>query len=133
MSRTPRATVEQTYAAFGKGDMPALFDTLASDVTWSLVGRAADVPYAGAFRGHAGTQKFLEGLVGAIDILEFGPKEFIEGGDKIVVLGHEHCRVKATGRSYQTEWIHVFHVEDGKIIRFQEFMDTGTMAKAFAK
>jgi ketosteroid isomerase-like protein len=113
--------------------MPGVFDTLAPDVVWRLVGRPADVPYAGEFRGHAGTQKFFEGLGGAIDILEFGPSEIIEGGDKIVALGREQSRVKATGRTYETDWVHVFHVKDGKIVKFQEFMDTATMAKAFAK
>jgi uncharacterized protein len=132
MARTARATIDQIYSAFGKGDMPGVFDTLSPDIVWRLVGRPVDVPYAGEFRGHAGTQKFLEGLVGALDILEFGPSEVIDAGDKIVALGRERCKVKATGRTYETDWVHVFHLKDGKIVRFQEFMDTATMAKAFA-
>jgi ketosteroid isomerase-like protein len=133
MARTARATVDQIYSAFGKGDMPGVFDTLSPDIVWRLVGRSVDVPYAGEFRGHVGVQKFFEGIGGAVEIKEFGPQEIIDAGDKIVALGREHSRVKATGRSYETDWVHVFHVKDGKIVRFQEFMDTGTMAKAFAK
>lgn len=109
MASSARETVERMYAAFGKGDLP------------------------GDFKGVAGVQKFFEKLGGAVEILKFEPVEFIEAGDKVVVLGHERGKGRASGKTYETEWAHVYHVKDGKVVRFHEFMDSAAIAAACAK
>ncbi len=42
-------------------------------------------------------------------------------------------RVKATGRSYETEWAHVFTLREGKIVEFREFADSAAVAEAFRR
>ena len=43
-------TVEAVYAAFGRGDLGALLNTLGEDVVWEHPG-PADIPWAGDRRG----------------------------------------------------------------------------------
>lgn len=133
MASSARETVERMYAAFGKGDLPGVFAALSPDVVWRFIGQPSQVPYGGDFKGVAGVQTFFEKLGGAVEILKFEPGEFIESGDKVVVLGHERGKGRATGKIYETDWVHVYHVKDGKVVRFHEFMDSGAIAAAVAK
>jgi ketosteroid isomerase-like protein len=52
-------------------------------------------------------------------------------GDKVVALGDYAWRVKSTGREYESDFVHVFSVRDGKVARFQEFMDTAVVGWAY--
>jgi ketosteroid isomerase-like protein len=51
-------------------------------------------------------------------------------GDTVVVLGQYTWRVKATGRCFTSDFAHAFHLADGKVERFQEFLDTAAVAAA---
>lgn len=46
-------TVMDLYAAFGRGDLPAVLAALADDVEWALPG-PANIPMAGTRPGEAG-------------------------------------------------------------------------------
>ena len=61
----------------------------------------------------------------------FEPREFIAQGDKVVVLGRSSATVRATGKSYSTDWVHLFTVADGKITDFHEFFDNAAATRAF--
>lgn len=72
------------------------------------------------------------GIVAAtVEALEFGPDQMFAAGDKVVSLGHERVRVKATGKVFETAWVHIFTIHDRKIVRLREYYDTATMAEAF--
>ena len=124
--------VQRLYAAFGQGDMQGILDTLAEDVDWLFVGRPENVPFAGHRHGHDQMKEFF-GIVGeaVAEIYEFGPREVMSFDDKILVLGHERVRVRATDRVFETNWAHLFKVRDGEIARLREFYDTATMSEAF--
>lgn len=53
--------------------------------------------------------------------------------DKVVALGYEHLEVKADGRSYRSTWAHVYTLRNGKVVKFEEFVDTAAQAAAFAR
>jgi ketosteroid isomerase-like protein len=61
---------------------------------------------------------------------EFEPREFIAQGNKVVVLGHGAWTVNATGRDFDSDWVHVFTIEDGHIAAFREFLDSHLAAEA---
>jgi len=52
------------------------------------------------------------------------PEEFIDGGDTIVVLGKYSGTYKATSKSFQANFAHVWKLQDGKAIRFIQYVDT---------
>jgi ketosteroid isomerase-like protein len=39
-------------------------------------------------------------------------------------------RTRAGGRVYGTDWVHVFRMQDGKIVGFREYTDTATIVEA---
>jgi len=63
----------------------------------------------------------------------FEPLHFVASDDRVLVLGRERFRVKATGLTWACEWAHAFTVRDGKVAGFREYTDTAAMVGAFGK
>jgi len=117
------ATVQQVYQAFGRRDVPAILNLLADNVDWEFVG-SAKLPYAGPRRDRAGVADFFAAVAQADDIHVFEPREFIEAGEHVTVLGWERARALDTGLAFESEWAHVFTVVNGKITRWRGFLNT---------
>ena len=124
-------TVKRAYAAFKSGDMAALLATYSDDVTWEIYGPSA-IPTAGTRRGLAGVKEFFALLDGAMTAQAFETREFISQGDQVVALGDYVWTVKATGKTFRSNFAHVATLRDGKIVRFREYTDTAAGAAAFA-
>ena len=124
------AIVQKLYAAFAKRDINEILSMLSSDVVWEEPAN----PFNPAAGKRCGKEGFLEWLrIGreSEDILVLNPKQFLADADTVAVVGYTKCLVKATGKSYETDFIHLVTLEEGKIIRFQEFFDTFAAAEAF--
>jgi uncharacterized protein len=66
----------------------------------------------------------------SVEFEQFEPQEYIAQGDKVVVLGHERQRVKATGEVVEDDWAMVFTLRGGKITKFRNYEDTAAVAAA---
>ena len=123
---------KRVYENFGNGDLPGVLACLSSDIEWQLLG-PSQIPYVGTYRGLEGVQRFFASLLETEEILEFAPEHFIDGGNTVVVLGHERCRTRATGKEYSVRWVQVFDAMDGAITRWQEYLDTAAIVEAHQK
>lgn len=133
MNESPNAKlIQQCYDAFGRGDIPALLAQFSENIEWRSVAVEGS-PFAKEYRGHNEVARFFKQLDEVEEITRFEPREFIAQGERVVVLGSYAAKVKATGRTYESDWAHVFSVKDGKVIRMQEYADTAVMAKAYQK
>jgi ketosteroid isomerase-like protein len=117
------AVVQTVYGAFGRGDVPGILAHCAPQVDWELVG-PAKLGYTGKRRDHAGIADFFAKVGQFDDIQVFEPREFIEDGENVVVLGWEKTTAKDTGKPFESEWVHVFTVKGGKVTRWRGFFDT---------
>jgi uncharacterized protein len=115
--------VHQGYAAFGRHDIPALLKLVADEVNWEEI-CPASLPYAGVRRNPTGVGEFFAALHQADDVTVFEPREFIEAGENVTVLGYLEGIARDTKQTYQTEWIHLFTVRNGKITRWRGFTNT---------
>ena len=118
--------VRQGYAAFVSGDIPGLLSLLDGQVSWVMPG-PSDLPIAGTRQGQQEVGEFFQAVSNLVDILRFEPKDFIAQGERVVVLGDDTARVKATGRNIEYRWAHVFRLRDGKIVAFEEFGDVSAL------
>jgi uncharacterized protein len=123
--------VREIYAAFGRGDIPTALAALAEDVEWWEPGPTDILPWAGLRSGRDGVARFFRVLDDTEEIEQFEPQEFIAQGDRVVVLGHERCRIKSTGRNYDNQWAMVFTLREGKVAGFRAYHDTAAIAAAF--
>jgi len=121
--------VKNGYAAFGRGDIQGLLGLLSEDVEWEIPGKG--LPLAGTYLGHDGVARFFQKLGEDTEIAAFEPREFLAQDDQVVVIGSERGSIRATNRAFETNWVMVFTVRGGKIIRFREFADTLAIANAY--
>jgi ketosteroid isomerase-like protein len=124
--------VQEAYGAFGKGDIPGVIALLAPDVLWESVGNPADFPALGPKRGTAAVEAQFRLLGSLLSFQSFEPKQFFASGpDTVFVLGHYDRTVIKTGRTANSDFVHVFVIRGGKIASYREFQDTATLADAW--
>jgi len=121
--------VKDGYAAYGRGDLASLLALLAEDVEWIIPG--AGLPLAGTYRGREGAANFFQKLAAESEVLDFQPREFVADGDRVLVLGSERVKVKATNRTIEVDWIMAFTLRNGRITKFREYTDTKVIADAY--
>lgn len=122
--------IREVYAAFGAGDIPRLLSFVTPDVVWDEP-ETVGVPWAGTRRGRDGVEDFFRVVAEAAEVEVFEPRAFLAAGDRVVVLGFERLRTRATGRTYEAHWAHAFTLRDGEIAHFREYADTAAVAAAF--
>ncbi len=123
--------IRSLYAAFGRGDVKSILDTLDPAIEWQSNGDAKIIPWGGRRDGVAGTATFFQALADNLDFEAFEPKEFFEAGETVIVLGRTKARVKKGG-VFDSDWAHVFTLKNGRLLRFREFYDTKSIADAIA-
>lgn len=124
-------TTQAIFAAFGAGDIPAILEHLADDIVIEFYG-PAPIPYAGTWRGHAEARRFFETVLSSVRINQFDPEEFLADADKVIVTGHLNLVALTTGRTIDSDFVHVITLSEGKWTRFRDFMNTAVAAAAFA-
>jgi ketosteroid isomerase-like protein len=123
--------VQQAYQCFRAGDIQSVLNLLAEDVLWEMP-EIANVPFSGSWRGRQQAAIFFQKLTESQDVIEFEPEQFLAQADKVVVLGHFTMRVKATGREFRSDWVHVWAVADGKFRHVREYVDSLAVSRAHA-
>ena len=123
--------VQDAYAAFGRGDIPAVIANLADDIVWNGVyGAGSHVPMSGERRGKAAVAEFFGQVAANVNFSKFEPKEFVASGDKVVALGH-YTATTPTNRTFDSDFAMVFTLRDGKVTHFQEFSDSAGINAAY--
>jgi ketosteroid isomerase-like protein len=117
------AVLQDAYKCFERGDIDTVMKYIAEDVEWRVVGPAS-VPFGGTRRGRQAVAEYFRQLAEADDITGHEVREVIDAGDQFVVLGHVKANVRATGKPYETEWVHIVTMKDGLLTRWIEFFDT---------
>lgn len=115
--------VRRGYEAFGRGDIEALLGLFDDQIEWVSPG-PPELPTSGTRRGRQQVAAFFKSVDELFDIQRFEPKTFIAEGDRVVVLGEDTSRIKATGKVLDSQWAHAFTLRGSKIVAFQEYIDT---------
>lgn len=122
MSNQNLAAIQGAYAAFAKGDVPGVLGVLDPNIAWT---EAEGFPYGGTYNG---PNAVLEGVFMKLGTEWEGfsavPAELIDGGDTIVALGKYSGKYRATGKSFEADFAHIWKFRDGKVFRFIQYVDT---------
>jgi len=122
------ATIRSIYDSFARGDVPTFLGVLAPDVKWT---EAEGFPYAGTYTG---PQAVLEGVLMKIgaewDRFVVEPREYVSEGDTVVAIGMYRGRYRATGKSFDAPYVHVWKFKGGKVQTFEQHCDTVLVQRA---
>lgn len=116
--------VRGLYADFGKGNVAGVMGAMSPKIVWN---EAEHFPYADG-NPYVGPEAVAKGVfsrcVSEWDGFTVNPEEFIDGGSTIVALGRYGGVYRKTGRKQHTQFAHVWRLEGGKAVRFQQYADT---------
>ena len=122
MTTTNKDIIEQAYASFAAGDVPAALGAFADDIRWV---EADGFPLGGTY---VGPQAVLEGVfmrLGEIgDHFSVVPEQFVADGDTVVALGNITWKHKDSGAPASVRMAHVWTFRDGKAATFLQHTDT---------
>ena len=124
----PKETVQAVYTAFGNGDMPRVLELMDPEVLLLT----PVLPWShGEYRGHEGLLDHVESQREALAEWTSRPDEFVISDDLVVALGVSSGTCKETGRSFTGRFVHIWSVEQGRVVRLRAHMETAMLTRAF--
>ncbi len=128
VSAVPTDVVRRQYLASANGDLEALRATLADDVEWTEM---AGFPLAGTYRTPTGvTTAVMERLGQDWDHWTAHDDTYIAKGEDVVVLARYTATHKTTRKDINVRVAHHFVIRGGRIVRFEQFVDTAKVRDA---
>jgi ketosteroid isomerase-like protein len=121
-------TVKDFFAALGSGDKQRLLSLVIKDIEWIIPGE--DWPLAGTHRGHAGLAEVLQKASDEVEMTYPEPPEFVAQGDRVLVVGVATGKIKTTNRVFTDNWVFAITVQNGKVAKIREYIDTQELARA---
>jgi uncharacterized protein len=132
MPQSNLEVVKGLYAAFARGDGPAVLAAMDPGIVWN---EAENFPYADR-NPYVGPMTIAEGVFYRLatewENFQAVPEEFLDAGDTVVTMGRYRAKNKATGIPINAQFAHVWRVKDGKISNFQQYTDTAQAVNAVA-
>lgn len=119
-----RATYEGASAENGKN----LLAALADDASWT---EAAGFPYAGTYIGH---QAIIDNVFQrlASEWIDYQAKvhTYLGDGDRVAAFGVYSGTYRQTGSAMQATFAHLYHLEEGKIVSMEQYVDSAMVVQA---
>lgn len=128
MSYNNVETLRKAYGAFATGDIQTVLAIFDPKIEWT---EAKGFPYGGIYVGpEAVLVNVFMKLGTEWDGYSAKPAEYIDAGEKVVVLGQYSGSYKATGRSFTADFAHVWTFKSGKAVKFVQYTDTVLVREA---
>ncbi len=123
------AVIRGMYDAFAAGDVPGVLGRMNPDMVWN---EAENLPYADG-NPYIGPGAVAQGVFARCgsewDGFPVVVDELLDAGDTVVALGRYRGTYKATGRPQNTQLVYVWRLAGGKMVRFQQSVDTLQVAR----
>lgn len=114
---------QKGYELFMRGAIPELLSFYHDDAVW-IQPEMDHTPYGGMHRTKAGIASFFQKLNDTLELVTMKPEQYIAEGDKVVVTGQATWKARATGIQFDSPWVHLFTIRDGKVAMAQMWSDT---------
>ena len=121
--------IRASYAAFARGDLDAALAVLSPEVEWTHPDGMCDYGLGGTKKGHAEVLEFMARARTVFSEIRQVPEEFVEAGDRVMVLGVHHMRGAASGTSGAVPFVHSWRFENGLATHFSDYHDTAEVRR----
>ncbi|MFT3937807.1 nuclear transport factor 2 family protein [Rhodopseudomonas sp.] len=122
--------IRRTYEGSSEENGRNLLAVLHPDVEWT---EAEGFPYAGTY---VGVDALMAGVFARLASEWIGYRAevhtYLADGDRVAAFGVYSGTYKATGKSMRAAFAHLYEIEDGKIRRMTQYVDTVMVAKALS-
>lgn len=126
--------VDGAYKAFAVGDVPAVLSSLDANVVWN---EAENFPYADG-NPYKGPDAVLTGVFTRIgsewEYFKLADIKLFEmSNDYVLATGRYQAKYKKNSATIDAQFAHLWKLKDGKVIGFQQYVDTKQVANAIKK
>jgi len=128
------AVVREFYALLGRGDLPGVVELVGDEIDWqSPVTRThpPEIRWSRLRHTRQDVAEFFKELGANVKPEGFELSVITAQDDRVVVEGQNRGTVRATGRTYEHQWVMAFTIRDGRIVRFRHYYDTADLIGAF--
>ena len=129
-----KVVVETLYANFAKGDVPAVLAALDAKVVWNEAegnALADGNPYIGP---DAVLKGVFERVIGGFDNFTINDIVLHDmDNDQVLATVRYKGTMKETGKSIDAQAAHLWTLKDGKVVAFQQYVDTKQLHDAGRK
>jgi hypothetical protein len=118
----------QGYKAFAAGNVEGAIANWSDDIVWE---ECIGLPFVKGDGKYLGKQAVVQDILALIpelyDNFNIEVSDFVDGGDRIVMVGHYCGTWKATGKKFRANATHTWTLKDGKAVQFFQAVDTATI------
>lgn len=122
--------IRRTYEGSSEENGRNLMAVLHPQVEWT---EAEGFPYAGTY---VGVDALMAGVFSRLagEWIDYRAQvhTYLADGDRVAAFGQYSGTYKATGKSMQAAFAHLYEIQDGKIRRMTQYVDTVMVAKALS-
>jgi hypothetical protein len=116
-----RQIIKELYQSFAQGDVGAVLGAFDERIDWQE-------PESLPFENQVGPQAVGENVFARVATLvqnfSAAPSEIHDAGDVVFAIGTYSGTGVATGKAFETPFVHVWRLRDGKISGFRTHTDT---------
>lgn len=123
---SPAQLVQDAYEHYARGDFAGVFALLSPSI---VVEQTSLLPWGGRHVGHDGARRFFS-ILGEYTDAKPTIERMVEAGSDIAAIGRLVGRARKTGKTIDVDIVHVWRIEDSKVVRFAAYIDTPAMLQA---
>jgi len=127
MSEENVEIVRQLYDAMNRDDVDGFLQLCAPGFE---VRDLPELPDSSVAVGHDALRAWWVELFDSFDALRFDPEEFIDAGDRVVVVNHGTARGRGSGAEVEMHFGSVWTLNDGKAVRLTSHSDRAAALEA---
>ena len=120
--------VRVLYDAFDSKDLDSVVGLLADDMVATV---APGVPWSGTYHGPEGFRRFLE-IIDEYVELGIETDSLVDEGSEVRQVGRTTGYAHVSGTAFSFAEVHVWGVEDGKIVSFRNYSDIDEQRRVLA-
>jgi ketosteroid isomerase-like protein len=119
--------LRRIYDAISAWRVDELRRDVTHDIEWNL---PETVPWGGTHHGQDGLEAIGEIFQDHVEGVWADPDDFLDAGDRIVVLGRFRGTARSSGREFEVSFAHVWALTDGVPSSFRAYFDTAPIVAA---
>lgn len=120
--------LKKGYQLFAEGNIEAVLELWNDNIVWD---QCEGFPFVKEGGRYEGKQAIVEGIFGNIPIhyenFNIEITDFVDDGDKIVMVGFYTGIWKPTGKTFKANATHTWTFKNGKTASFFQAVDTATI------
>lgn len=123
---------QQGYAAFGRGDIPAVLELIAEDIDWKAEAQTSDVPWNIHAKNKEDMVRFFQALGDGLEFQTFNPYNFVHSGNQVVCQVEIVGKYRNSGKVLSTTEVHWWTFnEQNKLANFRVYQDTAAILGSY--